>query len=51
MLKKPGIKIRSKSRMVNNATSGKKSLLSVMLLHVKDGFVDVLMIHSLQWPG
>jgi hypothetical protein len=51
MLKKPGIKIKSNSRMRDKATRGKKSLLSVKLLHVKERLVDLLMLHSLQWHG
>jgi hypothetical protein len=48
MEKKPGIKIKSNSRMIERATTGKKSLLSVTLLNVKDDLVAVLMLHSLQ---
>jgi hypothetical protein len=48
MEKKPGIKIKSKRRMSDRATTGKKSRLSVTLLQVKDDLVDGLMIHSLQ---
>jgi hypothetical protein len=48
MEKKPGIKIKSNSRMIERATTGKKSLLSVTLLNVKDDLVGVLMLHSLQ---
>jgi hypothetical protein len=36
MAKKPGIKIKSKSRMKDKATTGKKSLLPVIFLHVKN---------------
>jgi hypothetical protein len=47
ILKNPGTKIKSNSRMNARATIGKKSLLSTTFFHAKDALV-CFMIHSLQ---
>ncbi len=46
-LKKPGMKIRSKSKIKDRVSKGKKSLLSVIFLHVILDFI-CFMIH-LPW--
>jgi len=43
--------MKSNSNMRDSATIGKNNLLSVMLLHVKDGFMFFFMLHFLQWHG